>query len=503
MSTLRSLTRNISWNYVQAGTSLMVAFLLTPIVLAHLGETGFGVWVLLKAILFYLAFLDLGFYNALVKYLAELAERDDWPAANGLLRATTSVLALAGLAALALSGLVAWVVVPHAFNVPGEYMAELRLAAVLLGVDLLLAFPTSVFAAVFESRQRFDVLSGVTIVASVVVAAATVLALRAGYGILALAGLEIAGTLLTTLCYVVLLRRMYPVVRPGFGPIGGAHFGSLRRYSTWTCLNEMLAEGGAQVEKLLIPVVLSVSLLTPYTLICTVAAAIFLAVEPITDTFFPLSSAYDARDDRPRLRALLIRGTKLVMAVSLPIAVAVFAYGERFILGWIGEEQVVLPGGVMPLVVTSFTVTAFIMTGTTILLALARVKEIFWMSIVELALAVGLVLLTVSRYQLVGLAGSMLAANLLVTFLWIVPYVSRRLNQSVADFLFQSLVRPLLAAVPMAVFILWMERHLPGAALWELAIKAGLAGSVYLAAFYLLSLTAEERALCSASLRNR
>ena len=503
MSTLRALTRSISWNYVQAGTSLIVAFLLTPIVLDHLGEVGFGVWVLLKAILFYLAFLDLGLYNALVKYLAEDAERKDWRGLNGLLRTTTSVLALAGVAALALSLLLAWLVLPHAFNVPPEHLAELRLAAVLLGLDLLLAFPASAFAAVLEARQRFDVLSGVSVAATVVLAGGTVLGLRLGYGILWLVGLEIAGTLLTAALHAVLLRRLYPEVRPGFGPVGGEHLRRIRGYSTWTSLNEILAEGSTEVEKLLIPVVLSVSLLTPYTLICTVAAAIFLAIEPITDTFFPLSSAYDARDDRPRLRSLLIRGTKLVMAISLPIAVAVVAYGERFIVAWVGEEHVAVPSGVMPLVVVSFTITAFIMTGTTILLALARVKEVFWMGIAELALALALVLVTVPRHGLVGLAGSLLAANLLVTFGWIVPVLGRLLGQPVSDFLSQSLLRPLLAAAPMALFILWMERHLPGAALWEIAIKAGLAGGVYLGAFYLVSLTAEERALCSASLRNR
>lgn len=503
MSTLRALTRSISWNYVQALASLVVAFLLTPVVVAHLGEVGFGVWVLLKAILFYLAFLDLGFYNALVKYLAEDAERRDWRAMNGLLRAGTSVLGLAGVAALAVSVLLAWLVVPRAFHVPPEHLGELRLATVLLGLDLLLAFPTSVLAAVFEGRQRFDVLSGVSVVATVLLAGATVVGLRLGYGLLWLVGIEIAGTLLTAALYAVLLRRLYPEARPGFGPVGGEHLRRMRGYSTWTSLNEILAEGTTEVEKLLIPVVLSVSLLTPYTLVCTVAAAIFLAVEPITDTFFPLSSAYDAKDDRERLRALLIRGTKLVMAISLPIAVAVAAYGERFIVAWIGEEHVAVPAGVLPLVVVSFTVTAFIMTGTTILLALARVREVFWMGIAELALAVSLVLLTVPRFQLIGLAGSLLAANLLVTFLWIVPYVSRLLGQPVTDFLFQSLLRPLLAAVPMAGFILGMERHLPGSALWELAVKAALAGGVYLGTFYLVSLTAEERARCSASLRNR
>jgi O-antigen/teichoic acid export membrane protein len=503
VSALRALTRNISWNYVQAGTSLIAAFLLTPIVLQHLGEVGFGLWVLLKAILFYLAFLDLGFYNALVKYLAEYSKREDWPAVNSLLRTTTSVLAVAGGIALGVSALIAWQIVPHVFDVPSERLAEVRLATVLLGLDLLLAFPTSVLAAVFESRQRFDALSGVSVAATLVLAAGTVAGLRLGYGILALVVVEIAGTLFTALSFAWLLRRCYPEVRPGFGLVGGRELRRIRGYSTWTSLNEVLAEGSAEVEKLLIPIVLSVSLLTPYTLICTVAAAIFLAVEPITDTFFPLSSAYDATNDRPRLRALLIRGTKLVMAISLPLAVAVIAYGERFILAWVGEDLVTIPAGVMPLVVVSFSVTAFIMTGTTILLALARVREVFWMGITELALAVALVLLTVPRFQLVGLAASLLAANLAVTFLWIVPFVSRLLDQSPVEFVFQSLLRPLIAAVPMALFMVWMERQLPGAALWELAVKATLAGCVYLGAFYLVSLTAEERALCAASLRNR
>jgi O-antigen/teichoic acid export membrane protein len=185
-----------------------------------------------------------------------------------------------------------------------------------------------------------------------------------------------------------------------------------------------------------------VSLLTPYSLICSVSAVIFLAVEPITDTFFPLSSAYHAGADMERLRRLLLRGTKFVAAISLPLAVAVVAYGSEFIRLWIGEDHVTIPAGVAPLVVISFAVTAFILTGTTILLALARVKQVFWMGICELALAVALVLVAVPSLGLRGLAGSLMSANILITFLWIVPYVCRLVSQSIPEFLFQALMRP-------------------------------------------------------------
>ncbi len=502
MSSPTALSRSISWNYLQAGTSLVVYFLLTPVIVGHLGDVGFGIWVLLNTLLFYLRFLDFGLHNALVKYVAEYAQRRDWKTVNGLVGTSMSLLSLAGVAALILSGAIAWLVVPPAFHVPVERIAELQLATVLLGVDLLIAFPASVLGATLEGRQRFDLLSGVSMGTTIACGVLTVAGLQLGYGILGLVAIEIARTLLTAIGLGFGLRRFSPEVRVALGSPWGPHLRTLRGYSTWTSLNELLAEGGAQVEKLLVPVMLSVSLLTPYSLICSVSAVIFLAVEPITDTFFPLSSAYHAGADLERLRRLLLRGTKFVVAISLPLAVAVVAYGTEFIRLWIGEDHVTIPTGVAPLVVVSFAVTAFILTATTILLALARVRQVFWMGICELALAVTLVLLAVPKLGLRGLAGSLMSANILITFLWIVPYVCRLLSQSVPDFLLQSLLRPLAAAVPMGLVIVWLEQYVLGGSLWLLSLKLALAGSVYLIAFYSLSLTTEERALCQLSVRS-
>jgi O-antigen/teichoic acid export membrane protein len=492
------LIRNISWNYLEAGVGLVVYFFLTPIVVAQLGSVGFGMWVLLNAILFYLKFLDLGFYSALVKYVAEYSERRDWATVNGLIGITVAVLAAAGLVALAASGFVAWLLVPYAFNVPPESVAELQLATLLIGVDLLLAFPAAALSAVLEGRQRFDVLSGIGIPLRIVGAFATVLVLNAGHGVTALVAIEIAATIVDAVVCWIVLRRLFPEIRLSFAVLERKqrkrNLAYIRGYSTWTSLNEILAEGGAELEKLLIPILLSISLLTPYSLIVTVCAAIFLVIEPITDTFFPLSSAYDAGNDKARLRDLLMRGTQLAVGVSLPLAVAITFYGADFILLWIGADHVDVPEGVLPLVVAHFGVTAFILTGTTILLAMARVKEVFFMGITELALAVVLVLLTVPRAGLVGLAGSLLAANVVVTVAWIVPYVCRLLDEGIVRFLRGGLGRPILAAAPMALVLVGLERVLPADTLLGIVLNVGAAGGIYAATFYALARPRPERA---------
>jgi O-antigen/teichoic acid export membrane protein len=503
VSIVAVLLRNISWNYLQAGVSGIVYLLLTPLIVAQLGTIGFGLWVLLNAILFYLKFLDLGFYNSLVKYVAEYAARKDWVIMNGLIAVTGGALTIAGLCALAGSCLVAWWLVPSVFNVPPEQVGELQLATLLIGANLLIAFPTSALNAVLEGRQRFDVLSAISIPITLAAALATVLVLRAGQGVLGLVWITIGATGLNALACWVTLRRLYPEIRPGLGSLSrkdvAQYWRHIRGYSTWTSLNEILAEGSSQLEKLLIPILLSVALLTPYALIVTVCAAVFLLIEPITDAFFPLSSAYDAATDRSRLSLLLSRGTKLVVGVSLPLAVGIGYYGRDFILLWIGTADLEIPAGVLPLVVASFAVTAFILTGTTILLAMARVREVFWMGISELALAIALVVLTVPRLGLLGLAGSLLIANVLITFAWIVPHVCRLLDQSVRGFLATSILRPALAIVPMALLMVALEGVHPAVSLWRMVLNCALSGALYLVSFWVLSLTSAERAAVYAS----
>ncbi len=505
MSTLRTLTRNISWNYLQTVVRLIIYFLLTPFVVEALGVVGYGLWILLNAILFYLKFLDLGFYSSLVKYVAEYAEREDWETINGLISTTLAALTAAGVTALIGSVAVAFWVVPHVFQVPAENIAELQHATLLVGVNLVIGFPSSGLSAVLEGRQRFDALSGISIFVMIAGASATLLALSSGYGVVALVWIAIGSTLLTTAATWALLRRWYPELNLGvlelFRGASRSHFRRIRSYSAWTSLNEILTEGGAELEKLLVPILLGVSLLTPYTLIVTVAASIFLVIQPITDAFFPMSSAFEAGADKRQLSELLERGTKLVVGLSLPFAVAIAFYGREFILLWIGADNVELPTGVTPLVAASYWVTAFTMTGITILLALARVREVFWMGIVELVIAMALVLATVPKMGLQGLAASLLVSNLAVTFAWITPHVCRLLGQSVVGFLGAAIFRPALSALPLVAVLIWSERLNPGATLSAIALNCVISGAVYVAAFHILSLSSRERASIYGTLR--
>lgn len=495
MSMLATLSRNISWNYLNAAITLLTYLLLTPLVVRELGTTGYGLWILANSLIFYLKFLDLGFYSALVKYSAEHAGTKNSAAVNSLLATSLSALLLAGVIAVLASGAVSALIVPNFFDIPAERVLDVQWAVIIFGGSFLVGFPGSALSALFEGYQRFDLLNVIDIASTLVSAVATVVVLLLGYEIIALALIYLVATLIDLVLGLLCLRRLDPSLKIRLGSIGGQVWKQIRGYSTWTSCNEILVDGSPEMEKLLVAIFLSVSLLTPYALICMVAAVIFLAIEPITDVLFPLSSAYDAGGDKGRLRKLLLRGTKLVMGITLPMAMAIATYGISFIESWIGDEVMDVPSIVMPLVVINFAISAFIMTGATVLLALAKVKEVFWLSVAEFALACLLIAMTAGEWELVGLAGSLLIANFLLTFFGFVPLVSKLLDQPLVRYLGEALLRPLIALVPMGLTLLLLNRLLPESTILLLIIKSGFGGLSYLATFYLLSLSQQERQL--------
>ena len=69
--TLRDrLLRGTASNAAGQAVGLVTTFLLTPYILRHIGQSGFGLWALVGSVVAYGGLLDLGIGAAVVKFLA-------------------------------------------------------------------------------------------------------------------------------------------------------------------------------------------------------------------------------------------------------------------------------------------------------------------------------------------------------------------------------------------------------------------------------------------------
>src|ERR1700686_736360 len=104
----RRLFKNILGSWMGLGTSMLVGFFLTPLILHRLGNAGFGLWVLTTTLTGYYGMLDFGLRSAIVRYVARDASRGDWDGVSKTASTTFFLYSLTGSLILLVTLLVSW-----------------------------------------------------------------------------------------------------------------------------------------------------------------------------------------------------------------------------------------------------------------------------------------------------------------------------------------------------------------------------------------------------------
>ena len=77
-----SLKINSISNYASLFVQIAVGFFLTPFIISHLGQTGYGIWVLVGSFVGYYGLLNLGVSSAIVRYIARYSAQKNTSSLN-------------------------------------------------------------------------------------------------------------------------------------------------------------------------------------------------------------------------------------------------------------------------------------------------------------------------------------------------------------------------------------------------------------------------------------
>jgi O-antigen/teichoic acid export membrane protein len=204
-----SVTRNLSTRYLAIVAEMAVGLLVLPFNVAHLGKAAYGLWVLTTSITAYFSVLDLGYSGALVKFVAQYRAKRDFRGLNEILSTTFHLFVIFGI----VTYLVAIVIAMFLDNVLTIAPEQLHVARVVLLVTSLhfaLGTACSVFGAVINGFERYDINNITGTISSVLVAVVNVVVLSLGYG---LVELVIATTVVKVLTYAVYRANAYRVYR--------------------------------------------------------------------------------------------------------------------------------------------------------------------------------------------------------------------------------------------------------------------------------------------------
>jgi O-antigen/teichoic acid export membrane protein len=146
----------------QLNTALSTAgaFLITPAVLAGLGDSAYGGWLLMNSIIGYMRLLDGGTSAGAIKHGAGALAQGDDVEVGRVFDTTAAVFAVTGIGALLLGGVLSWGAPRFYSGILGGQGGPIFMLGVAMAIDLFFR----VYAAALRTRSLYVVCDSVEIV---------------------------------------------------------------------------------------------------------------------------------------------------------------------------------------------------------------------------------------------------------------------------------------------------------------------------------------------------
>jgi O-antigen/teichoic acid export membrane protein len=408
----RRIIRNTAFNSIGQMWNMAVAFLLTPYILARLGNERYGVWVLAFAITGYFEAFDFGVGAAFVKYVAESYARHELDRLSRLV--STGLVCFSLLAIIVVTALVTLSEpLLRLFNVPAGLHADA--ATVLLGAAVVLGLSNlaSVFQGIVVGLQRMEASNVVVIVTSLVNVGGTVAALEGGYG---LPGLVLVSGVVTALRATLMAgaaRRLLPELRLSARSIDRSSLRTLLGYGLPVQVTTFASRINLQINRLLVAYFLGLTAVTVYEVGFKVAYTATLLLLTLVSAIAPAASELEARGDRAALGAFYLRGMRYVALIAVPVAALIFVTAPAVLRAWVG------PGYDAAVSVAQVLTVSFLLNliltgvGTTMARGMGRPGDETRYILLSLTLRVVLGLVLTALFGMSGvLAATVLAVTL-------------------------------------------------------------------------------------------
>ena len=333
----KHLAWNLSTKYLAYAVDAGLGLLMLPFNLEHLGKPLYGLWVLTASITTSFALLDLGYGGSLVRFIARYRALRDTKALNEILSTLVVVYAGIGLATVALALLIA-PFLDSAFAIDPSQVATARQLLFIISVYIAAKFAFSVFGGVVVGFQRYHLNNVVSIVVSVAVAAVNVMVLLGGGGLVALVAATTGVRLLGLLLYRRNAYRVYPAMLIRVTDFSRARLREVSGFSVYMLLLQLGHTLNYAVDTLVIGAFIGPAAVAVWAPAQRVSELLIRLTNQLNAALFPLVVDSDAARRTDRLRAVLIHGTRLSLAMAIPLAGGVALMAHVLIEKWIGPS---------------------------------------------------------------------------------------------------------------------------------------------------------------------
>jgi len=408
--------RAVGASYLTRALTIVISFVVTPIVLGYIGRDLYGFWVIVGSVIGYVGMVDFGVTGSVGTLIArQQGNIDD---VNRIAVNALVVHLGTGVVALLLAG-GASVFAPPFLNVPVDQHHLIAKLILLAGAGLALSFPVQTLKAVLRGTQRIATLRIVEFLLMLGRTGLILFLLFQGHSIMALPLSTIASSLLGLVVFFWLTARKVPGFRMRIGDLSTSQIGPILSVSAWWFLGNLGALFIYQTDNIVLGKFLGSAAVTTYALTFRVPELVRGQIYQLNMAVAPGVGDLVGRGETERLRELFVSGTRIVLFLGISAAVMIVKFNRGFVTLWVGEENY---GGDLLTVVFSSSLVYLVMfhLSSIILTNFLDLKVLATTRFIEGSINLVLSLVFVQRFGMLGVAVATLLTGLL-TSAWFLP----------------------------------------------------------------------------------
>ena len=229
--------------------TVIIAILVTPYLMKHLGEERYGLWLLIIATVGWARFIDLGFSAAVQRSIAIALEAEDKDRINTIYSCAVVLYSILGLtAAVAIVGLSFF---PEFLGVDDQFYDIVSISLLVLSIKVLWDLGMCCFHGFFSGLLRYDIDANIN-TANEVLKALGILVLLPDFGIIGAVAATMISDFVTNVYKIFYVRKIYPDFVFDLGLVKKVEFLNLFHYSKHIILLTIAKTFGNNTDLLII-----------------------------------------------------------------------------------------------------------------------------------------------------------------------------------------------------------------------------------------------------------
>jgi O-antigen/teichoic acid export membrane protein len=447
--------KNVLSNWAGLATNIAVGFFLSPFILHHLGDEAFGLWVLIFSLTGYYGIFDFGIRSSMIRYVSKFQATGEKEQLARVVNTSLFVYSSIGVMLL-LPTVMGQIYVVRFFHIPLGFLRDAEILVAMVGYSVALGFPLGISGGILEGLQKFYIINGTNIVATLVRAVLIVYVLLHGYGLLSVALITVALPLVASAVRAVMAYRLL-VIPYGWKFVDWDSFKQVANYGSVTFMIMIALQLRFKTDTVIIGGFLSAAAITYFSIGSRLVDYAAQVVSSLANIFTPMSSHFHATGNHALLRTIFISGNRACALVMFPMTVILIVMGKSVIETWVGPRYVSSYIVLLILLIPSALYESQ-SSSNRLLFGMSLHKPLAYVVLME---GVANIIMSVALVRPLGIVGDAIgtAVPMLCTALFFLPrHMCRLLDIPIRKFLVEAYFYPAVLCIPMAVVLVLMQR---------------------------------------------